>query len=112
MEKSSEKGGLGNRFAALTKHFQTMDKTPNFDVRTLCDPGASDLQAAEQCADIPTTYSSPRIPITIQEIAVRLKSFKKPRSRVPGDILPQLVTNYAMNLAQSLQGKFYRRHAL
>ena len=119
VKKSSEKGGLGNRFAALTKPYQTVDKTPNFDVKTLCDPGASDLEAAEQCADyfsaisnefvpldmsnLPSTYSSPRVPITMEEIAVRLKSFKKPRSRVPGDIFPQLVTNYAMDLAQPLQ---------
>ena len=33
----------------------------------------------------------------------RLRSFKKPRSMVPGDIFPQLVTNYAVSLSEPLE---------
>ena len=51
VEKASEKGGLGNRFAALTKPLQAREKKPNFDVKSVCTPGASNLEAAEQCAD-------------------------------------------------------------
>ena len=73
LKKASEKGGMGNRFAALAKLFMSVDKVPNFDVKTLCSNGASNFQAAEECADyfsaisdefqpldlstLPTTYS-------------------------------------------------------
>ena len=41
--KASERGGLGNRFAALAKPFMSVDKAPNFDIKSLCSEGASDL---------------------------------------------------------------------
>ena len=96
-----------------------MDKVPNFDVKTLCVPGATDVQAAEECADyfsaisneftpldvskLPVTYSIPLARISWQEIAIRLAKFKKPRSMVPGELFPQLVTNYAPYLSQPLE---------
>ena len=119
VKKSSEKGGLGNRFAALAKPFMSVDKVADFDVKTLCSEGASDIQAAEECADyfsaisdefvpldvslLPSTHSIRLIPVQRTEIIKRLKSFKKPRSMVPGDIFPQLVTNYAVSLSEPLE---------
>ena len=100
----------------------SVDKIPNFDVKSLCTEGITDLQAAEECADyfsaisdefvpldmsnIPSTYSLPLQRVSRDEITARLKSFKKPRSMVPGDIFPQLVNNYAVCLSEPL-GKIY-----
>ena len=94
VEKAKEKGGLGNRFAALTKPFMSVDTAPNFDVKTLCRDGASDLECAEECANyfsaisnefvpldmdnIPSTYSLTLLKPTREEIMGRLRSFKKP----------------------------------
>ena len=115
VKKSVEKGGLGNRFAALTKPLQSVDKVPNFDVKSVCHPGSSDLEAANECADyfsaisdefepldlgaLPVTYSLPLPHIDQREVADRLRVMRKPRSMVPGDIFPQLVTNYAVVLS-------------
>ena len=117
--KAQEKGGLGNRFASLTKPLRSVDKVPNFDVKSLCRAGASDKEAAEECASyfsaisdefvpldmskLPTTYSVPLTFISHGEITKRLRSFKKPRSMVPGDVFPQLVSNYAPYLAVPLE---------
>ena len=38
--------------------------------------------------NLPATYSLPLSKITRNEIDVRLKKFKKPRSMVPGDVFP------------------------
>ena len=113
--KAKERGGLGNRFAALTKPFSSVNKTPNFDVKDVCGDGATDLQAAEECADyfsaisdefvplnvndLPETFSVRLTPVTHLEIAARLRSFKKSRWMVPGDIFPQLVSHYAVSLS-------------
>ena len=119
MEKAVEKGGLGNRFAALTKPLQSVDKIPNFDVKEMYSAGCSDLEAANECADffsaisdefvlldlsrIPSTYSL-RLPrIEFADIAFRLRTMRKPRSMVPGDIFPQLVSNYSTALALPLE---------
>ena len=61
-----------------------MEKVPNFDVKTLCKDGASDLEAVEECADyfsaisdefqpldltaLPSTYSLHLIPIDRTDI--------------------------------------------
>ena len=122
VEKAVEKGGLGNRFAALTKPLQSIDKKPNFDVKTLCAEGASDFQAANECAEffgaisdeftpldisrLPSTYSV-RLPyIDHTEVARRLRVMRKPRSMVPGDIFPQLVSNYSTALSLQLADIF------
>ena len=55
---ASEKGGLGNRFAALTKPLSSVDKKPNFNVKDICKPGSSDQSAAEECADFFSTISN------------------------------------------------------
>ena len=81
--------------------------------------GVSDAQAAEKCADffsrisdeftpldmeaLPVTFSCPFQRIDIMEIARRLWRCRKPRSRVPGDVFPQLVNNYAGGFAISLE---------
>ena len=85
----------------------------------MCSAGCLDLEAANECADffgvfrdefvpldlslIPSTYSLrlPRIDFT--EIAFRLRTMRKPRSMVPGDIFPQLVSNYSVALALPLE---------
>ena len=115
VEKAVEKGGLGNRFASLTKPLQSVDKIPNFDVKSVCLPGCIDLEAANECAvyfsaisnefrpldlsNLPTTYdlSLPRIDHV--EVASRLRSQRKPHSTVPGDIFPQLVNAFAVELS-------------
>ena len=58
-------------------------------------------------SSLPNTFSAPLPYITQRGISARLRSFKKPRSMVPGDIFPQLVSNYAPYLAEPLE-KIYR----
>ena len=49
-------------------------------------------------SSIPSTYSlGPRI--EEQEVARQLRVMRKPRSMVPGDIFPQLVSNYNVALS-------------
>ena len=52
--------------------------------------------------DIPKTFDSSIVPLTVPEVALRLKKFKKPRSMVRGDIFPDLVTRFADLLAVPL----------
>ena len=68
LEKASEKGGLGNRFAALVKPFMNVDKVPNFDVKTVCKDGASDLEAAEECADYFSAISDEFEPLDLEAL--------------------------------------------
>ena len=70
VEKAVEKGGLGNCFAALTKPLQTIDKKPNFDVRTLCSAGASDLKVSEECADFFSAISDEFTPLDLSLIHI------------------------------------------
>ena len=55
------------------------------------------LQRRERPADLPAN------PPLRHQIAGRLRSFKKPKSQVPGDILPSLFTTYADVLSEPLQ---------
>ena len=119
VQKAEEKGGLGNRFASLTKLLLSRDKKPNFDVKTLCAPGSTNHQAAEECADYFSSISDEFLPLDMSkllssfsqkishisqsDISRRLRSFKKPRSMVLGDIFPQLVNNYADFLSVPLE---------
>ena len=89
VEKAIEKGGLGNRFASLTKPLQSIDKTPNFDVKSVCKQDSTDEEAAEECADffsaisdeftpldlsqLPSTYSQILPHIHHTEVATRLR---------------------------------------
>ena len=109
VQKAEERGGLGNCFEAPTKPVQSVDKTPNFDVKSVCTPGSSDLAPTEECTDyfsaisnkfvpldmanLPETFSLPLLHIDQCAISRRLQSFKKPRSMFLGDIFPQLVSN-------------------
>ena len=43
------------------------------------------------------------ITISFEEIAARLHACRKPRSRVPGDVFPQLINNYAPAFATPLE---------
>ena len=78
-------------------------------------PGKCDQDIADEVADFFNKISQeyvPLIPIESdaaagacpapQEISGRLKSFRKPKSRVDGDIFPQLATDYADLLAKPL----------
>ena len=70
VEKAEERGGLGNRFASLTKPLRSVDKQPNFDVKTLCTPGASDKEAAEECADYFSAISDEFVPLDMSALPV------------------------------------------
>ena len=81
VEKAAEKGGLGNSFVSLTIKalLERGQGAPNFDNKSLCPPGVTNLEAAETCADyfsaisdeflpldmgkLPTTFSSPLIDV-------------------------------------------------
>ena len=78
-------------------------------------PGKSDGEIASEVAEFFNRISREYEPLLPQdsnaashlcpaahEIAGRLKSFRKPRSRVSGDVFPQIATDYADLLAQPL----------
>ena len=71
VEKSSEKRGLGNRFAALTKPLSSVDKKPNFEVKDLCRTGSLDAEAAEECADYFSRISNEFTPIDLSRLQPR-----------------------------------------
>ena len=80
--------------------------------------GQSDLDTAEKLADyfnrvsnefeplmpeeIPCTRQKEQPVLEEYEVAARIKKFREPKSTVPGDIFPQLVTQFADFLAISL----------
>ena len=79
-------------------------------------PGETDLQVAERCAVFFNSISSefeqiepPRPPENklqpplVYEVSGRLKSIRKPRSQVPGDLDPRVVNHVADILAIPLQ---------
>lgn len=81
-----------------------------FDVRPLL-PGLTDQEVAEKLADyfnqvsrefdplspgqIPCTMDSAIPRLKEYEVAKRIKNFRKPKSMVPGDVFPGLVTKFA-----------------
>ena len=96
------------------KSYGCKEKPKPFDVRTLT-PGFSDNQCAEKLADHFNAISREfqplepdQVPITFNEnlpvlqryqVAGRLRSFRKPKSMVRGDLFPKLVTKFADFLA-------------
>ena len=105
----------GRDFYRQVKNFSTAERPKLFDVRDLMPDGQSDEQTAEELAkyfnrisdefeplgpgDIPTTRPKELPILHDYEVASRIRRFKKPRSTVPGDIFPQLVTQFAEFLA-------------
>ena len=97
-------------FFRLVKAFKTPEKPQTFDVRSL-RPGLSDGQVAEELADffnrisaefdplrkgnIPVARDRRIPPLTLHEVAARIKKFRKPKSMVVGDVFPDLVATFA-----------------
>ena len=107
----------GRTFFKNVKSYNSREKPPQFDVRSLF-PGQDDLAVAEKLADhfngisrefdgldpdsVPSTYSSPVQILSPAIIAKRLRAFKKPKSMVKHDIFPSLVNNAADVLSEPL----------
>ena len=101
-------------FYKHVKNFNKLEKPPIFEVRSLL-PDKSDNDVAEELAEffirvsrefdpltqdqIPTTYLVGLPILRKYEVASRIRRFRKPESRVPGDIFPDLVTELADILA-------------
>ena len=108
----------GRAFFKNVKSYNSKEKPPQFDVRTLFDPGLNDSLVAERLADhfgsisnefegldpndIPSTFSSPMHLLTREMVANRLIKFKKPKSMVKHDIFPCLVSQAAHYLSGPL----------
>ena len=105
-------------FYRQVRSFGAAERPRLFDVRDLMPEGQSDELTAENLAEyfnrvsnefeplrpneIPCTREK-ELPILHEyEVAGRIRRFKKPRSTVPGDIFPQLVTQFADFLAVPL----------
>ena len=105
-------------FYKNVKAYSSKERPSVFDVRTIFDPTCTDVEVAEKLAthfnsissefdgldpdSIPATYSSPIHVLTPAEVALRLVRFKKPKSMVPHDIFPALVSDAAEYLAGPL----------
>ena len=109
LEKQREKftgPGASANFYRNVKAFGTAEKPKAFDVRSLC-PGLSDKEVADEIADyfnkisrefsplmpdqVPATYHRQLDLLTVDKVEKMLRSAKKPRSTVRGDIPPPLV---------------------
>ena len=103
------------------KNFASFEKPTKFDVRSLL-PGCTNQEVAGKLAvyfnqvsgefepllpsQIPCTKPG-NIPCLCKfEVAKRIKSFRKPKSMVPGDVFPSLVTKFADFLALPLTNIF------
>ena len=105
-------------FYRNVRSFSKAEKPKLFDVRDLMAQGQTDEQIAEDLAtyfnhisdefdpltpeEIPCTKDKELPVLHEYEVAGRVRKFKKPRSTVPGDIFPQLVTRFADFLAVPL----------
>lgn len=108
-------------FFRLVKAFNTPEKPQTFDVRSL-RPGATDSQVAEELADYFNRISGKFDPLTAgqvpmgpprtnetlspHQVSSRIKHFRKPKSMVPGDVFPQLMTKYCDFFALPLTDLF------
>ena len=107
--------GDGHRsFFKNAKSYMTKEKPKPFDVTSMF-PGKSDSEVAEilsvhfnaisqeflplEPCDVPTTYPQSIPRLAMHEVAAHLKSFRKPKSMVAGDLFPSLVTRFADILA-------------
>ena len=99
-------------FFKHVKNFSRLEKPHQFDVRDLESfKGKSDEEVAEDLAaffnrvsmefnplrqeDIPRTHTAPLPRLHKHEVSARIRRFRKPKSMVPGDVFPQLVTTFA-----------------
>ena len=119
LQKKNLTGGeASRRFFKLVKSYSSREKPPDFDVRSLY-PGKDDKAVAEKLADHFNAISSEftgldpdgtplgpdEVPLPVlscDQVATRLKVFKKPRGVVRGDIFPSLVTKHCGILASPL----------
>ena len=101
-------------FYKNVRAYQSKEKPPQFDVRDLY-PGTEDEVIADNLANYFNAISSEfdglteeQVPITeprylpflsISDVAARLLKFRKPKSKVAGDIFPSLVNQNAPLLA-------------
>ena len=104
-------------FYKNVKAYQSKEKPQNFDVRSLF-PGQDDQSVADRLADhfnsvsqeftgldkdlVPDPGGPPLPPLTLDEVAKMLRSFRKPKSMVKGDVFPCLVSPLADCLAEPL----------
>ena len=102
-------------FYRHVKNLGTAERPRQFDVRDLMPEDYSDQDTAEALADyfnrvsnefdplgpgnIPCTRSKDLPVLHEYEVSARIRKFRKPKSTVPGDIFPQLVTQFADFLA-------------
>ena len=102
-------------FYRHVKNFGKAERPQLFDVRTLMPDGQSDEDTAEELAhyfnrisdefeplsegDVPLTREKEMPVLHEYEVAARIRKFRKPKSTVPGDIFPHLVTQFADFLA-------------
>ena len=101
-------------FFKHVKNFSRYEKPPQFDVWDML-PVKTDQEAAEVLADYFITVSREFDPLepsdipvekplggrvlACQEVSARLKKMRKPKSMVPGDIYPKLVSQFSDFLA-------------
>ena len=101
-------------FYKHVRNFSKLECPKLFDVRDLV-PGKTDEEVAETLAvlfnrisqefdelregEIPETYSTGLPTLRTHEVAARIRRFRKPKSMVPGDIFPKLVTKFSDFLA-------------
>ena len=97
-------------FFKHVKNFAKFEKPKPFEVQSLM-PGKSDMEVAEILAEyfnkvslefdplspdqIPATKESNLPGLALHEVAARIRKFRKPKSMVPGDIFPSLMTKFA-----------------
>ena len=114
LEKTKKTRNTRAYYAAV-KLMQSKEAPKLFDIRNMY-PGNTDEEIAEIIAEFFNKISLeyPPIPNPAREsqgimyyekyqIAARLRTFKKPKSMVFGDIFPELVTKYSDLLAIPLQ---------
>ena len=117
-QKESLLGDGDRNFYRQVRNFGKAERPKLFDVRDLMPEGQTDEQTAEELAsffnrisdefdplgpgDIPCTREKELPELHEYEVAARIRRFKKPKSTVPGDIFPQLVTQFADFLAPPL----------
>ena len=105
----------GRHFYRNVRSFGCAEKPKLFDVRDLMPEGQSDADIADTLAEYfkkvscefeplgPDQIACTRdkeLPVLHEyEVASRIRRFRKPRSTVPGDIFPKLVTQFADFLA-------------
>ena len=114
--KLKEEGSNTLPYKAI-KELKGGERPPPWDVRDIA-PHLNDDETANQLADyfnaisrefsplqasgIPESYDAQYVLLQPHEVSKRLRHFKKPKSRVKGDIFPRLVTDYSDLLAVPL----------